>query len=160
MSGHAPAAKPTQTPWSRRALRAWPVWLGALLLAAAGVWRSGMLLSDADRRRESWRVEGIVAGEHEEIRSFLAKRGNVMQGVNDAALRDLVDKLERAGAPKLYAIDIEGVPGAWRAGAILVELPRDANARRTIFFHAAEAQGRGNAPTVDTGALHLVIAFR
>ena len=160
MSGHAPAPKLTQTPWSRRALRAWPVWLGALLLTGAGVWRSGMLLSDADHRRESWRAEGIIAGEHQEMRAFLAKGGNVVQGVDDAALRDLIDKLERAGSPKLYAIDIEGAVGAQRAGAILVELPRGATARRTIFFHAAEAQGRGNSPTVDTGALHLVIAFR
>jgi hypothetical protein len=160
MSAPPPANKRADTRRSRRILRSWPILLGALLLAGAGVWRTGVLQNDSDRRRESWRAEGIVAGEHQEMRVFLAKPGRVVQGVDDATLRELLDKLERAGATKLYAIDIEGSGAGQRAGAILVELPKQPDARRTVFFHAAEVQGRGNSPTVDTGARNLVIAFR
>jgi hypothetical protein len=159
MSGHAPARTATFVPWRRRVLRAWPALIGALMLAGVGAWQAGWTKTDADRRREVWQHEGTRAAEHEDIRTFLARPSNLVQGIDETSLRDLVDKLERAGATKVYAIEIERTGETRRAGALLVELPRDPAARRTLRFHAAEAQGGSDAPAVDNGERHMVIAF-
>lgn len=159
MSAHTPTTPAVRLSWRRRIVRLWPLALGVLALAAAAAWQAGWLRSDADGRRETWRSEGIVANDHEEVRAFLAKPGHAVRGIGDDALRALLDKLERAGVPSIYAIDITAVGAARHASALLITLPADSAARQTVRFYVAEAQGRGSAPTLDRGGHYQVIAF-
>jgi len=160
MSGHAPDKPVAPVPWPRRLARAWPLVLLVVVLAGAAVWQAGWLETDAHKRLEAWRAEGILGHEHEEARAFLARPGHVVRGIGDAALRALLDKLDRAGVPSIYAIDITEVGAERQAAALLVTLPSASAARQTVRFYAAEAQGLGSVPVVDRHEHFLVIAFK
>jgi hypothetical protein len=160
MSGHAPDKPVAPIPWQRKLARAWPVLLLGVVLAIAGTWRAGWLKTDAERRLDAWSTEGILVHEHQEVRAFLAQPGHAVRGIGDAPLRALLDKLDRAGAKGIYAVDITTVAAERQAEALVVTMPPGVNARQTVRYYAAEAQGLGKAPVVDRHEHYLVIAFK
>jgi hypothetical protein len=125
----------------------------AAVLAGAGLW---LREPDApDQRVSRLQQEGIRAGELQPAGTWLRDGARSVDGIDDGALYGLVDALERAGAPAVYAVRINGD----RAEALVVELPRSPEDRRTVLWQAARALGREIALTDDPGHRFLEIQF-
>lgn len=120
-------------------------------LAAVIARLSGHLLTEDERHVRAWRQEGIEAGEHAPVRAWLNGPGHHLRGLDGAATERLLDQLERAGATRVFAIRISGPSDRPEAGAVLVEMPADKVARRTILWHLAGARGERDAPLSDEG---------
>jgi hypothetical protein len=148
------------TPSRRRFARGVAIVMG--IVAAVLIWlrASGQLLSDDERLEQAWRAQGIEAGDHAPAREWLRDDSHRLRGLDRAALDQLLEKLERAGSPPLHAVGIKSLEdGVDEAAGLLVEMPADKAARRTILWHLSAARGQPDAPLLDEGApyqlLHL-----
>lgn len=138
-------------------------WAGAillLLLAGVGVWLSGLLDSADDRRKRAWAEHGIEAGEHAEARAWLENREHGLTGLDPNVARQLVDRLERAGALGVYAVRFRSTPNGRSASALVVELPHGAAARRIILWHSAKARGLDSPLIPDRGERYHLLTWR
>lgn len=147
-----------QTRRSRRRL-----WAGAALLllpAYAGLHFSGVLESDDDRRRKVWADSGIEAGDHAEAAAWLQDPSHRLVGLDSSAARQLVERLERAGARGVYAVRIRSTPQGYSAGALIVDLPAAAAVRRVILWHCAKARGLEHSLVPDRGERYHLLTWQ
>ncbi|HMI90023.1 MAG TPA: hypothetical protein VK509_01610 [Polyangiales bacterium] len=149
------------TPIRRRVARGIAIVMG--IVAALLIWlrATGQLLSEGERQERDWRANGIEAGEHAPAREWLSQDDHRVRGLDRAMLDQLIEKLDRAGAPPVHAIGIQPAEdGGEQASALLVEMPPDTAARRTILWHLSAARGQPDAPLLDEGAPFQVLQFR
>jgi hypothetical protein len=133
------------------------VFLIAMLLGALGVgYIRGWFETDDGRREAEWANIGIATGDYENVRTFLSGRGRRFERMPDSEAQLIIDGLFRAGARDIWAIRIREIDGARTSGGVIVALPSDMSARRTIFFqHAPLTPTRDIAE--DRGQPYLVL---
>lgn len=129
----------------------------AVALAIHTANQRGMFSLPKDALETAWARAGIDPGVHEDARTFFARKDSRFVGRGEQDVTELLDGLERAGAKRLWAIEISERDGMREASTLLVELPGDAAGRRTIFFQHARSAA-GHAPT-DVGQAFLRIAL-
>ena len=61
------------------------------------------------------------------------------------------DDFLAAGAKGVYVIGIEPTAAGQRAGGLLIELPEELDARRTVFWHLAKVPGQKPGTPADHG---------
>jgi hypothetical protein len=138
----------------------WPFALGACVLLISALWLSGVLGSAEVRRLDAWHRQGIEAGDHAPAAQWLRGANHEVEGIGKDAAQELVGRLSRAGARAIFAIQIRQKESGARAGSLLLELPDDANMRRTIFWYAARARGPNVPPEADHGQRYHLLSFR
>jgi hypothetical protein len=134
------------------------MWLATAAVVAALIAGAGLWLREpdaADQLRSHLQAEGIAAGVLQPAGTWLRDGPHSVAGIQTGAVYSLIDALERAGARAVYAVRIDGD----RAEALVVELPRDPQARRTVLWQAARAMRREIALTDDPGHRFLEIQF-
>lgn len=118
--------------------------LAAGLLAYVAFKLPALLDDPADNRRARWSEAGIEVAEHAEAQQWLTQSGHGLATLDAASGKGLIEGLMRAGAVSVFATRIH--PGAdgesLVADALVVELPRDPERRRTVLWQTARAQGR------------------
>jgi hypothetical protein len=158
MSSPAPSRPPLRRSHGLTRLRLAQLALLALLVAVTllALWTAGILPSEERTRLAAWRSAGIYPGEYAPAGLWLALADNRVDGLSQGEARSLLEKLTRAGAKSAYAVQIERSV----ARGLLVELPADPEARRTIFWHAAAQKKAGTGLHMDTGQRFHVLEFR
>jgi hypothetical protein len=142
--------------WRTRDWLAATVVLGAL--AGAALWRAGVFDTESDRRTQALRALGIDAGKHLPAGPWLEQPGHDVRGIDAAALHDLLGKLQRAGAVAVFALRIQpNKNGGETAAGLLIELPVQPTARRTILWHAAHARGLEPPLIPDPGGAYYAL---
>jgi hypothetical protein len=134
----------------------------ACALAVAGLlyfaYGRGVFETEAGRTLRSFAREGIDPGVYRAARTFLDTPGVRFEGVDDTRLRTLLDGVIRAGAPHVWVAGIEAVDGIQVAHCLLIELPDDAGARRTVLFQHVQPVLPDQVPA-DTGQRYLRLTF-
>jgi hypothetical protein len=128
-----------------------------VLAVAFYAYSAGAFRSHTSALELAFKSAGITPGKYDAARHFLAEAGDSFEGLSSESLSVLLEGLERAGATRTWAIEIERRGGSQVSHTLLVELPSDPAGRRTIFFQLARA-GEGQ-PAADTGQAFLRIAF-
>jgi hypothetical protein len=141
----------TRTSTRRRIARAAAVVVAIVAVVLVYLRVTDQLLSAEERLEHAWRAYGIDPGEHAPAREWLSEEGHRLHGLDDAPLDQLLEKLDRAGAPRIHVVGIKAVEGGEEASGLLVEMPTDKAVRRTILWHLAATRGRADAPLVDAG---------
>jgi hypothetical protein len=129
--------------------------IGGMVLAMS----SGAFETDTVRRTRAFQASGIDPGEFEPAGSFVGKPGNEFDGMPSEQLHGLLDALAQAGSPRVWIANITHRGTRRASHTLLVELPSDPDARRTIFSeHVKSAALREPAPQ-DKGQRFLRLAF-
>jgi hypothetical protein len=154
----APSGPPLRRPHGLTRLRHSRLALSGLLVAVTllALWTAGVFPSEDRARVEAWRAAGIHPGEYAPAGLWLALADNRVEGLSQSEARALLERLARAGAKNAYVVQIERSI----ARGLLIELPRDPEARRTVFWHAATQKGGGSMLHMDTGQRFHVLEFR
>lgn len=130
------------------------------LLAGASyqAYSLGVFRSDDGGLDAAFAKAGLSVGHYEDVKSFLDKPDSRFEGLARAHLDALLAGVERAGAKRAWVIDVSSRDGARVSRSLLIELPSEAAARRTIFWqHARKA--KGDAVPDDVGQPYLRLDF-
>jgi hypothetical protein len=135
-------------------------WTVAPLVALTLLWMTGVLDTDQGRRIRALRREGVEPGTTAEAGSWLELASHEVDGIDKRAARELLARAMRAGARGVYAVRIhDGSGGAERAGGLVIELPDESVARRTIFWHVQRALGPEHSLLSDHGQRFCLLVF-
>lgn len=132
--------------------------LGLLVGVGYQAYVLGWFRSATEERRDAFARAGITTGRFEEARAYLSRPSNRFAGLTRAQLDTLVAGVERAGASHLWVVDIATDADVSSARSLVIELPDDATARRTIFWRHAREATHGAVPE-DTGQRYLRLDF-
>lgn len=138
----------------------WPVFAAAFVVGGATLHWSGWLDRGVRRHERAWHAQGIDAGESAEALGWLEAPNHEVRTLGKLELRDLIERLLRAGAKGVYVIELEPTAQGQRAGGLLVELPDDADARRTVFWHLAKVPGQKPGTQADHGQPYHTLSLR
>ena len=112
------------------------------------------------RHERAWHAQGIDAGESAEALAWLDVPNHEVRALGKLELRQLIERLTRAGAKGAYVIQLEPTAQGQRAGGLLVELPDDGDARRTVFWHLAKVPGQQPGTQADHGQPFHTLSLR
>jgi hypothetical protein len=132
----------------------------ALVLVYGALRLSGLLDSEADRRTKAWATQGFETGEHAEAQAWLQDSTHTLRGFEPGAARELVDRLERAGARGVYAARIQSTPNGESSSALVIDLPNDKAKREVILWHAAKARGLEPPLIPDHGEPYYLLTWQ
>lgn len=135
------------------------VLVGVLLALVAAVvaamtWATRGDSEQAQRLADIGR-DGIEAGQLMPARSWLADPLNSVRGLPAADVDALLSSLERAGAVAIEATRVDDRVAA----ALVIELPEDADQRRTVLWQVARSQGREPRLDDDHGQRFVELSF-
>ncbi|HEX4353543.1 MAG TPA: hypothetical protein VHZ95_11520 [Polyangiales bacterium] len=129
--------------------------IGGMILAMS----SGVFETDSGRHARAFQQAGIDPGEFEPAATYVGRAGNEFDGLPEDKLHGLLDGLVRAGSPNIWIGDITRRGGERASHTLLVELPKDPTARRTIFDRHVKPAPLREVPPPDTGQRYLRLAF-
>jgi hypothetical protein len=146
---------PKRSSWYRQAHVLIVVFVAIATLLGFGYFQ-GWFETDDGRREAAWASSGIEVGDYEDVRTFLSVPGQRFANMPDNEAKLIIDGLFRAGARSVWAIGIADIDHTRVSRGLVVALPSDMNARRTIFFqHAPLTTTRRIAE--DRGQPYLVL---
>jgi hypothetical protein len=154
----AVTAAPSSPPWYAK--RGTYVLAAALVIAGMiAAYTTGAFQHDPSTDQAAiLRDAGFDPGKFDDAEHFRDQPGNRFDGVPLERVDGLIQALKRSGARHVWAIQIETFAGSSSTRTLLVELPDDPAARRTIFWQ--HARGASSHPVADdTGQRYLRIVL-
>ncbi|MEY4582496.1 MAG: hypothetical protein RL701_7199 [Pseudomonadota bacterium] len=146
------------TPWYATATH--QLLLAALIIAGMAVALStGVFETDVNRTARAFQQAGIDPGTYESAERYLAQPANRFQPLQGEQLQALVDRLSQAGAREIWVADIQHADGQRTSHTLLLDLPADPHARRSLFEELASAAQAGKLKTPDIGQRFLRVDF-
>lgn len=134
--------------------------LAALIIGGMAVALStGVFETDANRQSRAFQQAGIEAGVYEPPERFMGKPSSRFDALPKEQLRALVDRLERAGARGVWIGDIQQQGGERKSHTLLLDLPTEQGARRSVFEELASTRRAGQAAASDNGQRYLRVDF-
>jgi hypothetical protein len=127
------------------------------LAVGAGVQR-GWFETDADKLEGAFAQDGIEPGRYEDAAAFAERLGARVSGLEPDALQGLLEGLRRSGAPRVWAVGVTDGGAEPTATGLVVELPRDAGARSTVYFQHLRRVSPG-APEPADGQRFVLLQF-
>jgi hypothetical protein len=129
--------------------------IGGMLLALS----SGVFQTDASRLSRAFRQAGIDAGTYELAERFLQRPGSQFNGVTNDELRAQLDRFSKAGAQGVWVSEIQQHGEQRSSRTLLLELPTDRNARRSVFEAIRSDPKLQGARPADSGQHYLRIGY-
>ncbi|MDD9938676.1 MAG: hypothetical protein OXT09_34010 [Myxococcales bacterium] len=129
--------------------------LGAVTIATVVAFWLTREDSELDQLRLRIEAAGIQAGNVTPAHAWLEDATRTVRGLGAADAQSLVSDLSRAGASAILAVRIDGEA----AGALVVVLPKESDARRTVLWQVARAQGREPSLDDDQGQRFVELKF-
>ena len=138
----------------------WPAFAATIVVAIAFLYWNGVFDSRLRRHERAWRAQGIDAGQAADALAWIEVPSHELRTMGKLVMRELIERLMRAGAQGVYVIQLEPTPTGQRAGGLLVELPENPDARRTLFWHLASVPGQPPATRADHGQAYQTLSLR
>jgi hypothetical protein len=146
------------TPWYATATH--QLLLAAVIIAGMGIALStGVFDTDVNPTQRAFEQAGIQAGVYEPAERYLSQPESRFQSLPADQLQALVTRLSQAGAREIWVADIRQQNGQRTSRTLLLDLPQEPAARRTLFEELAGAQRAGQRSVVDSGQRFLRVDF-